>query len=439
MAFRLQKRTSVMLRKKLIPLLAAATVLSSAALPLAASARLTYTIGDKAVPVSWPAASFPIPYQVDSRVMTALPNAATVVDRAFSAWSTVPDTNISFRFLGVASGLTPGNDGKNTITLADDLFKDQYAIAMTTNWYDTSGRLTEADIQIDGSLVKSDYNMQQAVTHEVGHLLGLDHSAVLSSIMYPWVPRGSDTPSLDSDDRIAIANVYPKIDPTMIGGVLQGRVTGDNGGVFAAQVVALNDLGEPVSTELSNANGDFIIQGLPAGNYRLYAEPLDGPVDARNLAGVWRSAKVTSFPTHFCDSGTIRVESGRVYGNLIVSTSGAPVQLNPRWIGVTSPGNDQFSLTSNAAIVKPGQSISIAVAGDGIIGGMTTFNVLNPGFHRTSDFRYAANYVYATFSIAADAPAGSAVILANSGNQEATLTGALRIQSQSGRGRIAHH
>jgi hypothetical protein len=70
---------------------------------------------------------------------------------------------------------------------------------------------------------------------------------------------------------------------------------------------------------------------------------------------------------------------------------------------------------------------------------MTTFSVLNPGFRRTSDFRYAANYVYATFTIAPDAPAGSAVILANSGNQEATLTGALRIQAPAGRGRIARH
>lgn len=417
----------------------AATILSLAALPLLASARLTYSIGDKVVPVAWPASSFPITYQVDSRVMTTLPNAANVLDRAFSAWATVPDTNISFRSLGVASGLTAGNDAKNTVTLADDLFKDQYAIAMTTNWYDTNGRLTEADIQIDGSLAKSDYNLQQAVTHEVGHLLGLDHSAVLSSIMYPWVPRGSDTPALDSDDRIAIANVYPRSDPTLMGGILQGRVTGDEGGVFAAQVVALNDRGEPVSTALTNANGDFTIQALPAGNYRLYAEPLDGPVDARNLAGVWRSAKVTSFPTHFCDSGAIRVESGRVYGNLIVSTSGALVQLNPRWVGVTTAGNDQFSLTSNAATVQPGQSINVAVAGDGIVSGMTTFSVLNPGFRRTSDFRYAANYVYATFTIAPDAPAGSAVILANSGNQEATLTGALRIQAPAGRGRIARH
>ncbi len=425
-----------MLRLLAVRVLVVATVVSLAALPLLASARLTYNIGNNAVPVAWPTSAFPIPYEVDSRVMSTLPDAASVIDRAFAAWAGVPGSHISFNKIGVASGLKAGKDGVNTISLADDLFKDQNAIAMTTNWYDAKGEMTEADIQIDATLATSNYNMQQALTHEVGHFLGLDHSAVLSSIMYPFVPKGNDAPVLDSDDRVAIATIYPKIDPTMAGATLEGKVVGDNGGVFAAQVVAMNDHGEPVATALSDQNGNFSIESLPAGNYRVYAEPLDGPVDAQNLAGVWRTARVTSFPTHFCDSGTIHVESGNVYGNLVVNSAGAAIQLNPRWIGVTSPGSNQFTLSSNALTVQPGQSVNIAVAGDGIVSGMTTFQVMNPGFTRTSDYHYAGNYVYATFAIALDAPAGSVVILANSGQQEATLTGALRIQSPPGRVRV---
>ncbi|HSP35894.1 MAG TPA: matrixin family metalloprotease, partial [Thermoanaerobaculia bacterium] len=375
----------------------------------------------------------PIAYEVDNRVLSTLPNAVSVIDRAFAAWAGVPDTYVAFKQIGTADGLKAGKDGVNTISLADDLFKGQNAIAMTTNWYDTRGQMTEADIQIDTTLATSDYNMQQALTHEVGHLLGLDHSAVLSSIMYPYVPKGNDAPSLDSDDRIAIATIYHRADPTIAGGTLQGRVVNDNGGVFAAQVVAMSDAGEPVATALSDANGDFSISSLPPGNYRVYAEPLDGPVDVRNLAGVWRSAQVTSFPTHFCDAGTIRVESGKVYGNVVVNSAGAPIQLNPRWIGITAPGRDQFTLSSNALTVQPGQSINIALAGDGITSGMTTFKVLNPGFRRTSDFKYAGNYIYATFAIAPDAPAGSAVLLMANGQQEATLTGGLRVQAPPGR------
>ena len=430
-----------MSRKSSIVLFVVATIATLASTPVHASARLTYTMGDHSVQVAWPASAFPIPYQVDRRVMNTLPNAQMVIDRAFETWSGAPDTNISFRSMGVADGLVAGEaDHKNTITLADGLFKDQYAIAMTTNWYDSKGNLTQADIMIDSTLVRSDYNMQHALTHEIGHLLGLDHSAVLSAVMFPYVPHGSDAPSLDSDDRNGIANLYPKSDPTLVGGMLRGRVQGDSGGVFAAQVVAVNATGEPVATSLSDQNGDFVLQALPAGDYRLYAEPLDGPVDARNMAGVYRLANITAFPTHFCDTGTIHVDSGKVYGNLIVNTAGEPPQLNPRWIGVTTPSSDSFTLTSIAQTVRPGQSLNIALAGDGIVGGMTTFNVMNPGFRRMSDFHYAGNYVYATFNISPDAPGGSAVILASNGpNQEATLTGGLRIQAPPAKVRSAHH
>ena len=430
-----------MSRKSPILLFAVAAIATVVSAPLQASARLTYTMGDHSVPVAWPASAFPIQYQVDRRVMDSLPNAQTVIERSFETWASAPDTNISFQSMGVGDGLVAGEaDHKNTITLAEGLFKDQYAIAMTTNWYDPNGRLTQADIMIDSSLVKSDYNMQHALTHEIGHLLGLDHSAVLSAIMFPYVPHGSDTPALDSDDRNGIANLYPKSDPMLLGGTLRGRVQGDSGAVFAAQVVAVNAKGEPVATSLSDQNGDFILQTLPPGDYRIYAEPLDGPVDARNMAGVYRLANITAFPTHFCDTGTIHVDSGKVYGNLIVNTAGAPPQLNPRWIGVTTSSSDTFNLTSIAQTVRPGQSLNIAVAGDGIIGGMTTFRVMNPGFRRMSDFRYAGNYVYATFNVAPDAPGGSAVILASNGaNQEATLTGGLRVQAAPSKVRSAHH
>lgn len=412
-----------------------AAAVSLAALPLLGATRLTYTMGDRVQPVYWP--SFPVAYQIDSRVASSLPGGVATVERAFNAWAAVPDSNISFRDLGVVDGVKAGCDGKNSVTLADDLFKNQQAIALTTNWYDSNGKLTEADIQIDATMVSSDYNLQQALTHEVGHLLGLDHSAVISSIMFPYVSRGADTPVLDSDDRIAISNIYPKSDPTMMGGVLKGRVVDSGSGVFAAQVVAVNENGVPVATGLTNSTGDFTLQAIPSGNYRIYAEPLDGPVDVRCLAGVWRSATVKSFPTEFLTGGSLRVDSGKVYGNLIVDTSGAPVQLNPKWIGVAAPGSQSFNLTTTAAVIKPGQSISIAVAGDGFTSGMTTFTVLNPGFKRTSDFKYAGNYVYATFTVAPDAPTGSAVVLVESGSQEATLTGALKLLVPPARMRIA--
>lgn len=403
-----------------------------AALPLAAATRLTATVGGNIVPLEWADASIPIHYKVDQRLVNALPGGTSMLDKAFGIWAAIPNTHVQFQQGAVETGLRAAKDGQSVVTLTDDLFANQKAIALTTTW-DVDGRLTESDIQVDATMINSGYNLQHAITHEIGHMLGLDHSAVLSAVMYPFVMRGNDAVVLDSDDKVAIAGIYPKHDQEAVGGVLRGRVLGDSGGIFAAQVVAVNERGEPVATGLTDSVGEFTLQAVPSGKYRIYAEPLDGPVDPKQLSPYWRQVKVTPFPTEFY-AGEVDVENGRVYGNLIVRSSG-PIQLNPKWVGVSVTGSTDFKLISTASPVKPGQTMALAVGGDGMISGMTTFEVLSPHFKRVSDFRYAANYVYANFEIAPETPGGSAVIMVRTANQAAMLTGALRIQGTPARSR----
>lgn len=400
--------------------------LALAATPAIGAVRLTFQVNGTAVPVSWPASAFPIRYAVDQRVASAFPSG--VIDRAFNDWTTVDDARITFQSAGIVSGARPGKDGRNTVTYVDDLFKDQNFLALTTNWYDDWGHISEADIQIDPSVVPGGYNLQLLVEHEVGHLLGLDHSAVLSSVMYPFVGRGG-VASLDSDDRVGIANLYPNADPMLSGATMTGRVMGDNGGIYAAQVVALNDNGEPVASALTDQQGAFEIQGVPAGTYRLYAEPLDGPVDVRNLSGSWQAAKTYSFPTEFADGGPLHVQVGRIYGNLVVNSVGS-IKLNPKWIGVSAPGSTDINLGATTVGLMTGQSVAIAVGGDGFLSGVTTFEIPNPGFQRVSDFKYAGNYVSATYTIAPNTTPGSVVVLVQSGNESAALTGALRVATR---------
>lgn len=399
------------------------TVILGSASAAVAAVRLTYPVYGNPTSVYWASDSFPINYEVDSRLMGASPNAPAIVDRAFTAWTDIGDAYISFKQIPFVSGDRAGKNGRNSITAVDDLFKDQGMLAVTTNWYDNDGKMIEADIQVDSTLMTSNYNVQLALEHEVGHLLGLDHSAVLSAVMYPYVGSGTAS-ALDSDDRIAMAALYPK---QTTGATLKGSVMGTNGAIFAAQVVAINERGEPVATGLTDQSGNFQLQGVPAGNYRLYAEPLDGPVDPNNLAGVWHLAKVDSFPTEFMNSQPMRVEDGNIYGNLVVNIAGGTVKLNPRWIGVGPAGQQSQSINSMPASAPAGATVSIAVGGDGFTSGMTTFDVLTPGIKRVSDFRYSSNYATADFAIAPDVKGTSAVILVKSGNETATLTGALRI------------
>jgi Matrixin len=408
--------------RRLVPFLLSFAV----AAPLLAGTALTYTMPNGDQPVSWTAKSFPLHYQIDRRVASVIPQPATVIERAFAEWAEVPDTSLSFANDGIVDDARAGRDGRNTISVMDDLFKNQNYIALTSNWWDDAGHMTEADIQIDSTEVKN-YNAQQLVAHEIGHLLGLDHSAVLSSVMFPYVGNGPNSP-LDSDEKVAIATIYPKLDPTLSSATLMGRVTGDDGGIFAAHVVAVDAHGSTVASGLTNESGDFVLRGVPAGSYRIYAEPLDGPVEASNLSGVFRTAKLKAFPTQFLPGAPLKVENGKVYGNLVLNANGT-ARLNPIWIGLCAANGVDATLTSRAVNVRAGQTVTFAVAGEGFISGLTKFEVLSPNFHRISDFRYAGNYVAATFIIDAAAPAGSAVIVvSNSATEEATLTGALRVE-----------
>ncbi|HEX8169715.1 MAG TPA: matrixin family metalloprotease [Thermoanaerobaculia bacterium] len=398
-------------------------------LPTFAATRMMYEIKGTATELEWAPTAFPLPYEVDQRLAQLDSRAQMMVDRAFAAWTSLPDANIRFESRGLVANATAArSDGRVVVSVADDLFANQGALALTTYTFDDAGRFTDADIQVDPSLFKGTFNAQMALEHEVGHVLGLDHSAVLSAVMYPFVGSGTDVAPLDSDDRIAIAQTYPRKDPTLTGATLQGRVYGDSGAVFGAQVVALNERGEPVATALTAVSGEFTLAGVPTGRYRLYAEPLDGPVDARCLQGMWRRASSTSFPTQFFAGPPIEVESGKVYGNLSVNTAGA-AHLNPRWIGATPAGSNSLSLSTMPLTLRPGQNVTIAVGGDGFTSGMTEFEVLNPALRRVSGFVWDGNYVKADFVVQPDAANGSAVIEVRSGREAAMLTGALRIQN----------
>jgi len=418
--------------KRLILMVAALAVAS----PLFASARLTFNLKNGPTAIAWPQSAFPVPYTIDRSVLASFPAGEEAIHGAFNEWTTVPGSAVKFRYDGLVDNLKAGQDGKNVVTMSDPIFSSgSNFLAMTSYWNDDDGNMVESDIQINSIAANGRYNIKQLVEHEVGHFLGLDHSAVVSSIMYPYVGEEGSA-SLDSDDRIAMAQIYPMSDPSA-GATVRGTIRSDTGGIFAAQVVALNDKGEPIATALSAADGSFELKGVPTGSYRFYAEPLDGPVDTNNLSGIYRSATVVPFRTQFAAAKSMQITSGQNYQNLEVKTDGMPVSLNPRYIGFIDPTTMKAELDSAPIAVHAGQTISFAIGGDGFAGGLATFDVLSPSVKRVSPFHAAGNFVWATFTVAPDALPGSAVVMVTNAGETAAFTGALKIEAGSGRTRVA--
>ena len=119
--------------------------------------------------------------------------------------------------------------------------------------------------------------------HEIGHLLGLDHSGWAGATMYPYVDPTTILHRSMSLDEIAGAREIAPV-------AALGRITGtierlsDGSPVSGAHVVALDAGGRNAASALTNAAGAFTIFGLDAGTYTVYADPLDSPVSSGNLS-----------------------------------------------------------------------------------------------------------------------------------------------------------
>ena len=180
------------------------------------------------------------------------------------------------------------------------------------------------------------YDLESLLIHELGHWLGLDHSAVIRAIMFPFAPPPGqflgdrpiftvpDAPLAD-DDRTGIRAQYPDPNDTLNVGAIRGRIVPANPfalaifaapsigasvtGIVGAHVVAVDaDTGSIIAGTLggwscdpanppTRFDGSFDIERLPVGhNYNLYAEPLVGlalPADFSDALADLCSATVT--------------------------------------------------------------------------------------------------------------------------------------------------
>lgn len=178
-----------------------------------------------------------------------------IVAPAFSAWSDVPCTDVRFEWASSTGFVPVSRSDVNQVSFVASGWKarggakkgtlrDEYAIAMTlTTYLENTGRITRANIEVNqdnfkvadlleeglvgGQCPSSDtMDLVSVLTHEVGHLLGLDHTqavnehqggaielrATMAALMGPcevWKR------SLAEDDKAGLCSVYPSGEPAV--------------------------------------------------------------------------------------------------------------------------------------------------------------------------------------------------------------------------------
>jgi hypothetical protein len=219
--------------------------------------------------------------------------------RALARWSSLSNINFVVTW-SPATSISPADagDGISLLTIATTPENEAFNSAATTGrtrvFFDPeTGNIAEADISInprpkaeDGTELQfstdgtpGTYDLEATFTHEIGHLLGLDHSAVLSSTMQGrqafngtfGLPALTER-TLSEDDRQKVLSLYGsrlklgRIEGRLIDNRTQGTLTALNGvNVWAENVVN----GRVIASAITAEDGTYRLEGLTPGQYRV--------------------------------------------------------------------------------------------------------------------------------------------------------------------------
>lgn len=365
--------------------------------------------------------------------------------RALLRWSSL--TNINFVVTWTsATSVSPADagDGVSLITIAataeNEAFNADATTGRTRVFFDSqTGSIAEADIVInprpragDGTELQfstdgtpGTYDLEATFTHEIGHLLGLDHSAVLSSTMQSrqafngtfGLPALTER-TLSEDDRQKIRSLYGakmslgRIEGKLVDNRASGMLTPLNGVNVWAESVAT---GRVIASAITADDGSYRLESLTPGQYRVM-------VAAGADAG---AQKFRSF--ELSNSVMVKAEIPTPLNSSLIQPQVSA--LNPRVVGLNA------ELSTVALPLTPGKRVKVYLGGDGVDQVPGTSIAVNSPYFSVDPATLAREQIPAPFPIvsievqvAANVPFGDySIRLQSNSGEVAFVPGAITI------------
>ncbi|MDJ0765413.1 MAG: matrixin family metalloprotease [Myxococcota bacterium] len=152
---------------------------------------------------------------------------------AFEMWSEQSSVPVAFQFTQKqCSRIGYDNEGKNENCVAaiwkgeewDEIDEGAAGASTILSFKSGDGEIMDADIAINAAdwewrvdgCEKTALDLTAVVAHEIGHLLGLEHTTEPEAIMYPTTHLGiCDSPELHADDIAGVDDLYADFEPIL--------------------------------------------------------------------------------------------------------------------------------------------------------------------------------------------------------------------------------
>lgn len=220
------------------------------------------------------------------------------IKRSLETWEKVTNIKFETNWTDKQTVSASGNlgDSVSLVTIAptsENLLmfgKDSEQVSARTRvFFNKKGLISEADIVLNPYLQFSTdgtfgtYDLESTLTHEIGHLLGLEHSSVFGATMHENTGKNGifnlaafDSRTLAETDISAIRAIYGKIDETECCSSIEGKLTLPNQKTAKNFQIWLEDKdnGKVIAETISNNDGFYQLKGISKGSYRLFSQEL---------------------------------------------------------------------------------------------------------------------------------------------------------------------